>query len=210
MSIAAPLPRAIVDVPVVAVIRAPRADAYEAIIAPLVEGGIRAVELTLTTPGTLEALPRLRETLPRELALGVGTVRSVRDLTQAADHGADFIVSPHTDPASIAAALEAGVPIIPGAATATEVHTALTAGATAIKLFPASLVTPGIAKQLLGPFPELVFMPSGGVELADVPAWFAAGAVAVSAGGPLVGDTSDPDPRRLRTQAERFVAAAQS
>lgn len=173
---------------IVSVLRAEDASAYEAVINVLVDSGIKSIELTLTTPGTLEVLPYLLRRVETGVEIGVGTVTCVSEAEQALDAGADYLVTPVTNPDIIATAIAAGCPIFPGALTPTEVHTAWTAGATAVKIFPAETVGAKYGGHLRGPFPDLKFMPSGGVRLADVEAWLKNGAIAVSLGGPLIGD----------------------
>ncbi|MFC9918148.1 bifunctional 4-hydroxy-2-oxoglutarate aldolase/2-dehydro-3-deoxy-phosphogluconate aldolase [Agromyces binzhouensis] len=193
--------------PLIAVIRADRAAEYQRIVPALIAGGVRTIELTMTTPGTLDMMPELQDELPDDAKLGVGTVRSVDQALSAIERGADFIVSPHIDRAIVAAARTRKIPVYPGALTPTEINLALTAGATAVKLFPAGATSPALAKQLLGPFPELEFMPSGGIGLEDVSPWLAAGAAAVCVGGPLVGG-SDSSTADIIDRARRYVDVA--
>ena len=93
-----------------------------------------------------------------------------------------------TDSAVVRAAAERDIPVFPGGLTPTELFAGWRAGATAVKIFPASTVGPGYIAQLRGPFPDLAVVPSGGVEIEDAPGWIRAGALAVSLGGPLIGD----------------------
>jgi 2-dehydro-3-deoxyphosphogluconate aldolase/(4S)-4-hydroxy-2-oxoglutarate aldolase len=193
--------------PLIAVIRAGNAAEYNRIVPALIEGGVRTIELTMTTPGTPGTLRALRRDLPDDAQLGVGTVRTVDQVLSLIELGADFIVSPHTDRAIIASARTRNVPVYPGALTPTEINLALAAGATAVKLFPAGATSPALATQLLGPFPELQFMPSGGIGIDDVAPWLSAGATAVCVGGPLVG-TSDTATADIIDRARRYVDAA--
>ena len=173
---------------VVAVLRAPDVDAYLPVIEALADAGLQCIELTLTTPRTIDRLPWLLERLPAGLDLGVGTVRTEAQAAAALDAGARFLVTPTVQPGVIAAAVRRGVPVYPGAMTPTEVLTDWDAGASVVKVFPASTVGADVVKQLHGPFPEIALMPSGGVGLEAIPTWIGAGAVAVSLGGPLLGD----------------------
>jgi 2-dehydro-3-deoxyphosphogluconate aldolase/(4S)-4-hydroxy-2-oxoglutarate aldolase len=104
----------------------------------------------------------------------------------AVDAGAQFIVSPNTNVATIEAAKSRGVPVFPGALTPTEVITAWRAGGDVIKLFPANAVGPSYLKDLHGPFPEIPFMPTGGMDLNTAGTWFEAGAVVLGVGGALI------------------------
>lgn len=191
----------------VVVARASAADHYDAVLDVLIEAGIRSVELTLTTPGTIERLPALRARYGDEIDLGVGTVVDADQLARAVDAGASYLVTPITSVALVAQASAAGVPIVPGGLTPTELFSSWEAGAAAVKVFPAGQVTPGYVADLRGPFPGIQVVPSGGVDLAGAAAWLQAGAAAVSVGGPLLGDAlRGGDPAALRARAEAFVA----
>lgn len=174
--------------PVIAVLRAEHADRYAPVIDGLVAGGITSVELTLSTPGALEELPRLLERFGDSAEIGVGTVTRSGQARQAIEAGAAYIVTPVMDLPTVALCAELNVPVYPGGLTPTELLAGWNAGASAVKLFPASTVGPGYIGQLRGPFPEIQVIPSGGVGIADVPRWIEAGALAVSLGGPLLQD----------------------
>jgi L-fuconolactonase len=118
----------------------------------LAEEGLRVMEVTLDHPDSVAALRQLDKALGGDVLLGAGTVRSAEQVRIAADAGARFCVSPHTDPAVVAAAIKAGLASIPGACTATEVATAVDAGAHFVKLFPAAPLGPGYLSALRGPF----------------------------------------------------------
>lgn len=172
----------------VAVLRANHASDYAPVIEALERGGVLSIELTLSTPGVWDELPRLRDRFGDGLEIGVGTVTEATEAETALDLGAAYIVTPVTDPAVIAACVRRGVPVYPGGLTPTELHAGWKHGATAVKIFPASTVGAGYVSQLRGPFPDIQVIPSGGVNIEDVPDWIRAGALAVSLGGPLLGD----------------------
>lgn len=200
------LPSRTLEARLVVVARAQRAADYDAVLDVLVDAGIRSVELTLTTPDTLAHLPRLIERFGDAVDLGVGTVTDADELSRAIDAGAAYIVMPITDRAFVAQTQDAGVPIVPGGLTPTELFASWSAGASAVKVFPAGQVGPGYLKDLRGPFPGIEVVPSGGVDLAGAAAWLAAGAVAVSVGGPLLGDAfAGGDLGALRDRAAAFV-----
>ena len=119
-----------------------------------------------------------------------------------------------TDTDIVRTAVQRGIPVFPGGLTPTELFSGWRAGATAVKVFPASTVGPGYLAQLRGPFPEIQVIPSGGVAIEDAAAWISAGALAVSLGGPLLGDAfKGGNLGRLSTRAaevSRLVAAALS
>ncbi len=172
---------------VVAVVRLPQATDFAALAGALAVGGVSAVEITLTTPGALEGI---RDVVARadlsDSIVGAGTVldeRSARDVIAA---GARFVVSPTFDEAVLRVCREANVPYMPGALTPRELLEAWRAGASPIKLFPASLVGPGYIRDVLAPLPFLRLVPSGGVSLENAGAWIRAGAAAVSVGSALV------------------------
>jgi Entner-Doudoroff aldolase len=150
----------------------------------LARGGVRVLELTQDAPGALDAL-RAVATLP-DVVVGAGTVLDPDMVPVVAEAGARFIVSPNTDPRVIGAALEAGLEPIPGALTATEVATALAAGATLVKLFPAVPLGTAYLRALRGPFGHVDFVPTGGIAHTAVREWLDAGAVAVGLGSDLV------------------------
>ncbi|MFF2319350.1 bifunctional 4-hydroxy-2-oxoglutarate aldolase/2-dehydro-3-deoxy-phosphogluconate aldolase [Arthrobacter sp. NPDC058097] len=184
-----PAPSAVLrETRAVAVLRARHASDYAPVIEALQRGGVLSIELTLSTPGVWEELPLLQGRFGDALEIGVGTVTEASEAETALDLGAAYIVTPVTDPGVIAACVARGVPIYPGGLTPTELHTGWRLGATAVKVFPASTVGAGYISQLRGPFPDIEVIPSGGVNIEDVPAWIRAGALAVSLGGPLLGD----------------------
>ncbi|MEV4736829.1 MULTISPECIES: bifunctional 4-hydroxy-2-oxoglutarate aldolase/2-dehydro-3-deoxy-phosphogluconate aldolase [unclassified Microbacterium] len=200
------LPARTLESRLVVVARAQRAADYDAVLEVLVDAGIRSVELTLTTPDTLAHLPRLIERFGDVVDLGVGTVTDTEELSGAIAAGAAYIVTPITDRSFVTQARDAGVPIVPGGLTPTELFASWSAGASAVKVFPAGQVGPGYLKDLRGPFPGIQVVPSGGVDLAGAEAWLAAGAAAVSVGGPLLGDAfTGGDLGALRDRAAAFV-----
>lgn len=191
----------------IVVLRAPDAADYDRVLDVLVEAGIRSVKLTLTTPGTLERLPELLARYGDEADIGVGTVVDGEQLDAAVGAGAHYLVTPVADPDLVAAATLAGVPIVPGGLTPTELFGAWRGGAAAVKIFPANVVGPSYLKDLRGPFPGIAAVPSGGVDLAGAAAWLTAGAAAVSVGGPLLGDAlRGGDLAALRNRTAEFVA----
>jgi 2-dehydro-3-deoxyphosphogluconate aldolase/(4S)-4-hydroxy-2-oxoglutarate aldolase len=191
---------------IVAVLRADDARRYQPVVQVLAETGIGAIELTMSTPGTLDALKGVRASAPRA-SVGIGTVTTVEDMRRALGIGVDFIVTPVTDVRLIELAVDADVAIYPGGLTPTELWTGWSAGATAVKVFPASLVGPHYIAHLRGPFPDIQVMPSGGLGIADAAAWIRAGACAVSVGGPLIGDAlRGGDLSRLARRCKELTA----
>jgi 2-dehydro-3-deoxyphosphogluconate aldolase/(4S)-4-hydroxy-2-oxoglutarate aldolase len=190
------------------VLRAPRAEDYAPVVDALVRGGVSAVEVTLSTPRTIEELPRLVDRFGADARIGVGTVTDAGEAARAVDAGAAFLVTPVVHPEVVRVARDAGLPVYPGAFSPTEVLRAWQTGATAVKVFPASLGGPQYFRDLAGPFPHIPLVPSGGVRTEDVAEWFAAGAAAVSIGGPLIGDAfRGGDLEDLTRRSAEVVAA---
>ncbi|MEQ3549026.1 bifunctional 4-hydroxy-2-oxoglutarate aldolase/2-dehydro-3-deoxy-phosphogluconate aldolase [Pseudonocardia nematodicida] len=189
----------------VAIIRGRDADAAVATAETLAECGVAVLEVSLTTVDALGVIRRLARTLGPGVRLGAGTVLSADDARAAHDAGATFAVTPALGD-GVAAAVELGMPVLAGAMTPTEVHGAVRAGATAVKVFPADGLGPRHVRALRDPFPGVGFVPVGGVTLADVPAFLDAGAVAVGVGSPLCGDAPHGgDLGALRGRAAAFV-----
>lgn len=193
--------------PVVAVLRARHAREYAPVIEALVNGGIRSIELTLSTDGVFALLPELKRQFGADAKIGVGTVTRLEEIAGAVDGGADYIVTPAMVTGVVRAAVEAGVSVFPGGLTPTELLAGMQAGATAVKLFPASAVGTAYLGQLRGPFPEMRVIPSGGIGIEDAADWIAVGAVAVSLGGPLLGDAfAGGSLNKLTERASRLSA----
>ena len=172
-----------------------------------VAGGVHVMELTLNEPEgealrAIEALAAVADDIGA--LVGAGTVLSIGAAKRAVDAGARFIVSPHTDTELIAWCALSSVPCFPGALSPTEIHAAWAAGASAVKLFPAAAVGVGYLKQIAGPFPDIAFVPTGGVSASTAGDWIAAGAVAVGMGGWLIGDG---EPAGITERSREVVAA---
>ena len=173
---------------VIAVLRASDVSALAPVCDVLVEEGILNLELTLTTPGLLDALPELVDRYADSADIGVGTILSELEAQRALESGARFLVTPTMNLPVVKLAVERQIAVFPGGLTPTELAAGWDAGATAVKIFPAQIVGAGYLKHLRGPFPDLEAIPSGGVDLDASRQWLAAGAAAVSIGGPLLGD----------------------
>jgi 2-dehydro-3-deoxyphosphogluconate aldolase/(4S)-4-hydroxy-2-oxoglutarate aldolase len=183
-----PLPEEIAGPRIVAIARGLAGNAIDEVADGLVAGGIRAFEITLNSPDAVAWIAAVARRLDGHLLVGAGTVLDVDGAKRAVDAGARFIVSPHTDIGLIESAVALGVPVVPGAFSPTEVLVAWRAGATAVKLFPASVAGPSFIRELHGPFPEIPLIATGGVTIESAPGLLAAGAVAVGMGSWLTGD----------------------
>jgi 2-dehydro-3-deoxyphosphogluconate aldolase / (4S)-4-hydroxy-2-oxoglutarate aldolase len=195
---------------VVAILRAEDAARAEDVVDVLLDNGIRSLELTLTTRGALEVIERLAAKVPDGTDLGMGTVLTADEVDRAVDAGARFVVSPSVVPDVIDAAARRGIASYPGALTPTEIYTAWTAGASAVKLFPGGALGPSYLKAVRAPLPDIPLIPTGGVDVSTVGDWLDAGAVAVGLGGPLIGDALSPggDLDALAKRARAVCAAA--
>ena len=199
------LPESIARSRLVAVVRATSIDALPNVVSVLIENGITVIELTLTTPDAIRSMTQLRSAWGDRAFIGMGTVTTKQQARDCIAAGAQFLVTPITVPEIAHIATEAGVPILMGAFSPTEVATAWDSGATAVKVFPASQVGPSYLRELRGPFPEIVTMPSGGVTIDDIPAWLSAGASAVSLGGSLIGSAFSGDLAGLAERSRKAV-----
>src|SRR5215207_1569041 len=173
---------------VIAVLRASHVSALAPVCDVLVEEGILSLELTLTTPGLLDALPELINRYADAADIGVGTVITKSQTQRALDCGAQYLVTPTMNLPVVELAVARQIAVFPGGLTPTELAAGWNAGATAVKIFPAEAFGAGYLKHLRGPFPDLQGIPSGGVDLNAAREWLNAGAAAVSIGGPLLGD----------------------
>jgi 2-dehydro-3-deoxyphosphogluconate aldolase/(4S)-4-hydroxy-2-oxoglutarate aldolase len=192
---------------VVAVVRAPRVPDPQGLVLALAGAGVRCVEFTFTTPDA-EALIAAAAPTPGAV-VGAGTLLRREQAEAAARAGARFLVSPAVRPEVADVAREHGLPAFLGAFTPSEVLAAVEAGATGVKLFPARLGGPSYLRDLLGPFPDLALLPSGGVTEANAREYLAAGAVAVYAGSGLTPPevVAAGDHAELARRARAFVAA---
>jgi len=168
----------------------------------LLRGGLHGIEVTLRTPSALDAITELKRSLP-ELKVGAGTVLVPDQLRAAEDAGADFIVTPGTTE-SLREALAASVlPVVPGAATPSEVMMLARYGFRVAKLFPASAVGGlSMLKALQGPLAEFQFCPTGGLGEADAASYLALPNVACIGGSwMLTGDAAEISTRAARCRA---------
>lgn len=172
--------------PLVPVVVASGAAEGVALAAALATAGLRVVEFTLRRPGALEALHAAAEADP-DLLIGAGTVVDVRQCQTAVEAGARFVVSPGLSPEVVRRAQALGVPVLPGVATPSEVMEALDLGLSTLKFFPAAALG-GITavKALGGPFPQVRFVPTGGIGVTDLESYLSHPAVLAVGGSWMV------------------------
>ena len=171
------------DLGLLAVVRGESRAAALEVASALIEGGVLGIEITFTTPEAPRAIRDLDEEYGDRILLGAGTVTTYEQVEQSAEAGATFLVSPGSDPVLLPAMLGTGLLVLPGTLTPSEIMLARRLGAPAVKLFPGSSGGPSYLKTLLGPFPNVPFVPTGGVSQENMVDWFAAGAFSVGAGG---------------------------
>ena len=193
---------------IVAVIRIKEPEKLRAVVDAIAEGGVRALEVTMTVPGAVDLIRELAPTLPSDFVFGAGTVLDAETVNRVVDAGAQFVVSPVFRRSVIQACHDRGVPAMPGCFSPTEILDAWEAGADVVKVFPATALGPGFFKDVRGPLPQVKLMPTGGVTLDNAGDWIRAGAVAVGVGTALLDAKAIAagDYKTLRANAERIVA----
>lgn len=197
----APLPDVIAERRVIAIARRVPHGRLAAMTDVLTESGIDVIEVTLDGDDALASLEWLAG---RGVVAGAGTVRSRLDAERALDAGARFLVSPHTDADVVSFAVDRAVPMMPGAMTPTEVASAWALGASAVKLFPATVGGPEFLAAVRGPLGDIPIIPTGGVDATNAADFLRAGALAVGVGGWLTGS---PDDRVVAERARLLVDA---
>jgi 2-dehydro-3-deoxyphosphogluconate aldolase/(4S)-4-hydroxy-2-oxoglutarate aldolase len=170
----------------IAIVRAGHAVDIERLADILLSGRIRFIEVTLTTPGAIDAIAALQRFRGDGMRVGAGTVLTGADARSAIQAGVDFLVSPTVEPDVVAVGREARCAAFIGGLTPTEILAAWRAGADVVKVFPGRVATPGYFADLAGPLPGIPLMPTGNVDLETAPAYLRAGAIAVGVGKALV------------------------
>ena len=171
---------------VVAVIRLKDPATLRAVVDAMAQGGVRALEVTMTVPRAVDLIRELAPTLPGDFLLGAGTVTDVATALAVIDAGASFVVGPVFRPDVIAACHERDVAAMPGCFSPTEILAAHECGADIVKLFPATALGPQFIRDVRAPLPQVKLMPTGGVTLDNAGEWIRAGAVAVGLGSALL------------------------
>lgn len=193
---------------IVAIIRLDDLSTAQQITSALVEGGIRAIEFTLTHPDAVKTIGEIRKSVDDTVAIGAGSVISVAQVKAVADVGAQFVVSPNTNPAVIKACVDLDLPAMPGALTPTEIQLAWELGAGVVKIFPAHHFAPRYIKDVRAPLPHLRLMPTGGISLDNIRTYLDYGSFGVGIGSTLINQTAidNQDWSALTIHARKFVA----
>ena len=197
----------LIDSGVIAIVRLSSSDKLLSVAEALVEGGVRYVEFTMTTPRALDVLAQATESLGDPVVLGAGTVLDPESARAAILAGARFIVTPTLNPEVISVARRYGVLVVPGALTPTEILNAWQLGADLVKVFPVDTLGPGYIKALRGPLPQVGLVPTGGVGVANAADYVRAGAAALGVGSSLVNDrvVAEEDWPGLTAAARRLI-----
>jgi 2-dehydro-3-deoxyphosphogluconate aldolase/(4S)-4-hydroxy-2-oxoglutarate aldolase len=185
----------IVSEGVVAVLRGDTPEEVVTMAEQAIAGGIKVIEVTMTVPFALRAIEDLAKRYSSSAAdpakhaiIGVGTVLDPETARAAILSGAEFVVGPSLNPATVALCNRYRVPVMPGVMTIQEIQSALDLGVDIVKLFPGNLFSPSMIKAIKGPLPQANIMPTGGVSLANLAEWIKAGAVAVGIGSDLTSE----------------------
>ena len=191
------------DAGIVAVVRAENGESAKKISDACLEGGVPAIELTFTVPRVIEELAA--EYKNGEMILGAGTVLDAETARIAILSGAQYIVSPCYDEATVRLCNRYAIPCMPGVMTIKDVVAALEMGVDIIKLFPGDSFGPGMVKAIKGPIPQANIMPTGGVDVNNVAQWIKAGVAAVGAGSSLTKGAKTGDYKAITETGRQFV-----
>lgn len=198
--------QAVVDDGIVAIIRTESAESALKLCEACKAGGVKTLEVTLTTPGALEVIKTLRNKYDdSQLIVGAGTVLDAESARLAIFSGAQFVVTPALNVDAVRLCNRYQIPTMPGAMSVAEIIAAMECGADIIKLFPGDTFEPGIIKSIRAPLPHAPLMPTGGVSVDNVEAWFKNGSVAVGVGGSLTAPASKGDFDAVTRIAQEFI-----
>jgi len=194
---------------VIAIMRAKSSDQLIQAADAIKAGGVRVIEVTMTTPGAMQVIEEATGRYGQEVLFGAGTVLDAETARAAILAGAEYIVAPTLNLEMIALCNRYGIPVVPGCYTPSEMLTAWEAGADLVKLFPASVGGPSLIKAILAPLPQLKIVPVGGVDLNTAAEFIKMGAFALGVGSSLISqkllDAGDLD--ELKRRAEAFLKA---
>jgi 2-dehydro-3-deoxyphosphogluconate aldolase/(4S)-4-hydroxy-2-oxoglutarate aldolase len=192
---------------VIAIMRAKSSEQLLQAADAIREGGVRVIEVTMTTPGALSVIEQAVSRYREDVLFGAGTVLDAESARAAILAGAQFIVSPSFKPSLVEICRRYSVPVMPGAYTPTEILTAWECGADMVKVFPAGVGGPGLIKAIKAPLPQVELVPVGGVNLETTADFIRAGAVAVGVGSALINQQllESGDFAALAERARRFV-----
>jgi len=197
--------RALQQLPLVAILRGLTPQEAPAIGQALVDSGFALIEVPLNSPRPLDSIAALAAQHTDHL-IGAGTVLSAAQVREVHAAGGRIVISPHFDPAVVHEAVRLGLACVPGVATPSEAFAALAAGAHALKLFPAELITPSVLKAMRAVLPaDVQLLPVGGITPDNMAAYLSAGAKGFGLGSALYKPGSSA--QQVREAAQRFVQA---
>ena len=193
---------------VIAIMRAKTSSQLLNAAEAILQGGVRVIEVTMTTPNALGVIAEATSKFGDTVLFGAGSVLDEETARSAILAGAGFIVAPSLKTSVIQLCNRYSIPVMPGCYTATEIVTAWEAGADMVKLFPASVGGPDLVKALLAPLPQIEIVPVGGVELGNPAEFFRCGAAAVGVGSSLINQKllDAGNMEELTHRAEKFIA----
>jgi len=201
------------EIGIVPIVRASSGDEAMAVIEAIRAGGINVLEITMTVPGAIKVIEQVVGRYGDEVLVGAGTVLDAETARTCILAGAQFVVSPALNPATIELCRRYSVTVCPGALTPTEVVTAWQAGADVVKIFPCSAMGgASYLKALKAPLPQIELIPTGGVSLQTAAEFINTGALALGVGSDLV-DTKAiraGQPEKVTNAARAYVAAVQA
>lgn len=193
------------ECPLIAIIRGITPDEAQAIGHAIYEGGIRIIEVPLNSPDPLNSIERLAKRFGEQMLVGAGTVLSAAEVARVQGAGGRIIVSPDTNTEVISATAKAGLVSSPGYFTPSEAFTAIRAGATALKLFPAEGASPSVLKAHLAVLPtNIPYFAVGGIKPDNMRPWLEAGATGFGLGGGLY--KAGQTPAETLEKARAYVA----
>ncbi|WP_462422154.1 bifunctional 2-keto-4-hydroxyglutarate aldolase/2-keto-3-deoxy-6-phosphogluconate aldolase [Salinicoccus sp. Marseille-QA3877] len=189
----------------VAVVRGHDFESTVKMIQSIIEGGIKNIEITYTTPKASELIGHFSS--QNDICVGAGTVMSRETADEAIRRGAQYIVSPHLDTDIAELCNLHHIPYLPGCGTATEITEAMKAGVDVVKVFPGGILGASFIKDIKGPLPHANLMPSGGVNKDNMADWYANGSFAIGIGSALAEGYEGDNPEVVKNNTEGFVRA---
>ncbi|MFB7155569.1 MULTISPECIES: bifunctional 2-keto-4-hydroxyglutarate aldolase/2-keto-3-deoxy-6-phosphogluconate aldolase [unclassified Lysinibacillus] len=199
----------ITDAGLVAVVRADNIEQAKKITEAALNGGVSAIEITYTISGATKVIEELANTFQSDIILGAGTALDAETARIAILAGAKYIVSPSFNIETAKLCNRYQIPYMPGVMTIEAAIQAMEYGADLLKVFPGELMGPKVIKAFKGPLPHANLMPTGGVNISNVGEWIRAGAVAVGAGGSLIGNPEVDGYDKITQTAKVFIQEIQ-
>lgn len=191
---------------IIAVIRANNSEQANKIAAACLKGNIQAIEVTYTVPNATEVLIELQQHFAAQnLFLGAGSVLDSKTARTAITAGAQYIVGPNFDAKTCELCNRYQIPYIPGCMTPTEIINAVQAGAAAIKLFPANILTPKFLHAIKGPLPKIPFIATGGINLDNALEWLKNGCIAIGIATALTQGAKTNNYELITETAQQFL-----